>query len=237
MESWSIGFDGDEDVERHAAMRDARPLRQGSGPGAQKPLLRLRIVSDYICPWCYIGLVRIERLRDEFQVELETCAYDLKPGLPPQGLPRSEAYAGRVYPPGYIENLLQLARDSGIDMKRPELVPNTRKAHEATEYARDRGRLWEFHHSVFKAYWEEERDIGDVDVLADVGASCGLDTQALRTALADGRYAGRIQEQIEWGRAAGVTGVPTVVFNDRFAVVGAQDYEVFLDVARRVASG
>ncbi len=170
-------------------------------------------------------------------MEFDPCAYDLKPGIPPEGLPREQVYAGRVYPPGYIDNMREIARQSGIDMKRPALIPNTRKAHEATEYARDGGLLWEFHRAVFKAYWEDERNIGDVDVLAEVAASCGLDGEGLREALADGRYTERIQEQIEWGRAVGVTGVPTTVFNERFAVVGAQDYEVFADIARRIASG
>jgi predicted DsbA family dithiol-disulfide isomerase len=181
--------------------------------------------------------VRVERLREEFQVEFDPFAYDLKPGLPPEGLPREQVYAGRVYPSGYVDNMREIARQSGIEMKRPPIIPNTRKAHEATEYARDGGRLWEFHRAVFKAYWEDERDIGDEDELADVASSCGLDADGLREALADGRYAGRIREQMEWGRAAGVTGVPTTVFNERFAVVGAQDYEVYADIARRIASG
>ena len=181
--------------------------------------------------------MRVERLRDEFEVKFDPFAYDLKPGIPSEGLPREQIYAGRVYPPGYVDNMREMARQSGIDMKRPALIPNTRKAHEATEYARDNGRLWEFHRAVFKAYWEDERNIGDVDVLADAVSSCGLDAGGLRGALADGRYADRVREQIEWGRAAGVTGVPTVIFNERFAVVGAQDYEVFADVARRITSG
>ncbi len=181
--------------------------------------------------------MRVERLREEFEVDFDPVAYDLKPGLPPEGLPREKVYAGRVYPPGYVDHMREVARQSGIEMKRPAIIANTRKAHEATEYARDGGRLWEFHRAVFKAYWEDERDIGDVEVLADVGSTCGLDADGLREALADGRYADRVREQMEWGRAAGVTGVPTTVFNERFAVVGAQDYEVFADIARRIASG
>lgn len=181
--------------------------------------------------------MRVERLRDEFEVDFEPFAYDLKPGLPPEGLPREKAYAGRVYPEGYIDNMRQVAADSGIQMKRPPVIPNTRKAHEATEYARDNGRIWEFHRAAFKAYWEDERNIGDVDVLAEVASSCGLDATGLRDALADGRYSERIDEQIAWGRAAGVTGVPTTIFNERFAVVGAQDYLVFADIARRITSG
>ncbi len=181
--------------------------------------------------------MRVERLREEFSIEFDPCAYDLKPGIPPEGLPREQVYAGRVYPPGYVDNMREIARLSGIEMARPALIPNTRKAHEATEYARDNGRLWEFHRAVFKAYWEDDRNIGDVDVLADAAASCGLNVDGLREALAAGWYADRVREQIEWGRAAGVTGVPTLIFNERFAVVGAQDYAVFADIARRIASG
>ena len=181
--------------------------------------------------------MRVEQLREEFDVEFDVAAYDLKPGLPPEGLPRKQVYAGRVYPPGYVDSMRETARESGIDMKRPAIIANTRKAHEATEYARDHGRLWEFHRAVFKAYWEDERDIGDVGVLADVASTCGLDADGLGEALADGRYGGRVREQMEWGRAAGVTGVPTTIFNERFAVVGAQDYEVFADIARRIVSG
>jgi predicted DsbA family dithiol-disulfide isomerase len=181
--------------------------------------------------------VRVERLSEEFDVQFDACAFDLKPGLPPEGMPRKEVYAGRVYPPGYVDNMLQTARESGIEMKRPPIIPNTRKAHEATEFARDAGRLLEFHRAVFHAYWVEEQNIGDVDVLCAIATGCGLDGDALRSALVDGRYAASVEEQIAWTRAVGITGVPTTIFDHRFAVVGAQEYELFLDVAKRVASG
>jgi predicted DsbA family dithiol-disulfide isomerase len=181
--------------------------------------------------------VRAERLLEEFEVQFDVCAYDLRPGIPLEGMSREEATRGRTYPAGYLENLRQTALDSGIDMKRPAIIPNTRKAHEATEFAREGGRLLPFHRAVFQAYWEEERDIGDAGVLCEIGGGCGLDAGALRRALDEGRYAARVQEQMDWSREAGVTGVPTFIFEEKFAVVGAQDYEVFRDVASRVASG
>lgn len=119
----------------------------------------------------------------------------------------------------------------------PPLVANTFKAHEATEFAKEGGRLMEFHRAVFSAYWERGENIGDVEVLCRVASECGLDTEALRAALADGRYAKRVEEQMDWARTAGVGGVPTFVFNEKFALVGAQEYEVFADVARRIQSG
>jgi predicted DsbA family dithiol-disulfide isomerase len=228
-ESWGIGFDGNIDVERHAGI-------EVDEPPPTRPI-RLLVVSDYICPWCYIGFTRVERLRTEFDVQLSVGAYELRPGIPPEGISRAAASAGRVYPPGYLENLRNLAAESGIDMKRPPLVPNTRKAHEATEFAREHGKLWEIHRALFHAYFEEERNLGDTEVICEIASSLGLDAGELRRALEDRRYAEEIEQQLAWARAAGITGVPAVVFNEKFAVVGAQDYTVVRDVASRVAAG
>lgn len=177
--------------------------------------------------------MRAERLWEEFQVELDPCAYDLHPGTPPEGLPRS----GSPYPPAYQEHIRRNAREAGIEMRPPPIIAYTRLAHQATEFARDHGRLLPFQRAVFRAYWEEGQDIGDVEVLCRLASACGLDPQALRQALAEGRYAQRVEEQMRWARSVGTGGVPTFIFNDRFALMGAQEYEVFLDVARRIVRG
>jgi predicted DsbA family dithiol-disulfide isomerase len=181
--------------------------------------------------------VRVERLIEEFAVDFDVCAFDLKPGIPPEGLSREEAYAGRVYPAGYLDNLIGTANDAGINMKRPPVIPNTRKAHEATEFAKKAGMLVPFHRALFTAYFEREENIGDVSILCRLASDCGLDSVALGTALDEGRYASEVEEQIAWTRAAGITGVPTFIFDEKFALVGAQEYAVFRDVAQRVASG
>jgi predicted DsbA family dithiol-disulfide isomerase len=229
MESWSVGYEGDDDVERHAGMHDARPAQ---------PPLHVTLVSDYICPWCYVGLARLERLRADFDVTLDCCAYDLRPGIPPEGIAREEISKGRVYPQGYLDNLRQTALDAGIDMKRPPLVPNTRKAHEATEFAKEHGGdLWAVHRALFRAYFEEEQNIGDPDVVVAACTRAGLDAGTLREALTDGRYQPEVERQMAWSREIGISGVPTAIFNSKFAVVGAQDYELFRDVAGRIVRG
>ena len=171
---------------------------------------------------------------DEFAVDFDVSAYELRPGLPSEGLPRDQLQANRVYPPGYLDNMRRTAQEAGIEMKRPPLVPNTRRAHEATEFAKEAGRLLLFHRAVFRAYWEDEENIGDIDVLCRICAECGLDAAELRAALEDGRFARPVEEQIEWSGTAGITGVPTFIFDEKFSLVGAQDYEVFRDVARRI---
>jgi predicted DsbA family dithiol-disulfide isomerase len=226
MESWSVGYEGNDDVERHAGMDNE--------PASIKPGLSLTVVSDYICPWCFVGFTRIEALRAEYDIDLEACAYELRPGIPPEGISRAEASKGRVYPPGYLEHLRQTALDSGIDMKRPPIIPSTRLAHEMTEFAKEHGKLWEVHRALFSAYFEHEQDLGNLDILLGVAGEIGLDVDAMNTALSTHRYATEVQRQLDWSREVGVTGVPTVIFNNRFSLVGAQDLNVFQDVARRI---
>jgi predicted DsbA family dithiol-disulfide isomerase len=217
-------------VERHAGIEE--------GVATQKPTIRINLVSDYICPWCYIGLARLEKLRPDYDIQLDTTAYELRPGMPPEGVSREEASKGRTYPEGYLDNLRATARDAGIELKRPPHIPSTLKAHEATEYVKEHGGdIWAFQRALFHAYFEEERNTGDIDVICEAAASVGVDANDLRVALQEGRYAGEVARQIQWARDVGVTGVPTVVFNEKFAIVGAQDELVFRDVAKRVAAG
>src|SRR5438093_13595565 len=103
---------------------------------------------------------------DEFAVDFHVSAYELRPGLPPEVLPRDQLQANRVYPPGYLDNMHRIAREAGIEMKRPPLLPNTRKAHEATEFAKESGPLLPFHRAVFRAYCAAVEHIGHVHALA-----------------------------------------------------------------------
>jgi len=130
-----------------------------------------------------------------------------------------------------------MARESGIEMIAPPVVANTFKAHQATEFAKDGGRLRQFHRAVFSACWERGENIGREDVRCRLAPAGGRDGDEWRAALADGRYAQRVEEQMAWARSAGLGGVPTFIFDEKFALVGAQDYQVFADVARRMQRG
>ena len=191
--------------------------------------------------------MRVERLKEELPLEVDIWAYDLRPGLPPQGLPREEVYKGSRYSAEHFAYLFQVAEEAGINMVLPALVANTGKAHEATEFAKEAGKPFEYNRAVFRAYWEGGEDIGQADVLCRLAGECGMDGEELRRALAEGRYRQRVEEQMRWSRQAGIGGIPTFVFStgggsasggtDRFALMGAQSYEVFLDVAQRLLRG
>jgi predicted DsbA family dithiol-disulfide isomerase len=133
-----------------------------------------------------------------------------------------------------------LAREYGVEMAPPSVKPRSRWAHEAAEFARDRGQFDALRTALFQAYFVADRNIGEPDVLADVAASVGLDGDELRAALADGRYTARVRELEGLSAQIGVTAVPTMVFADTVAVQGAQPYSVLRQAyeaaAERVAA-
>ncbi len=200
--------------------------------------LRITAYSDYVCPWCYIGLQRIEQLQREFPVAVEWRPFELHPETPRTGA----QLAGRLGSPerarAYRDNILMLAHESGLDMRMPPAVANSHLALEAAEFARDHGGFDAYHRALFHAYFEEGRDLGDADVLCEIARACGVDDQGLRQALADERYAARIDQITREARENEVVSTPTFVFDTGmdggFRLTGAQDYAVFASVTGRL---
>jgi predicted DsbA family dithiol-disulfide isomerase len=87
---------------------------------------------------------------------------------------------------------------------------------------------------MFKAYFDDLEDIGQVDTIVRIGESAGLDGAALREALESGAYRQQVDDGIQWAREVGVTGVPTFIINETWAVVGAQDYAVFESLLKKL---
>jgi predicted DsbA family dithiol-disulfide isomerase len=109
----------------------------------------------------------------------------------------------------------------------PEIVPNSHKALELTELARDEGVHEPFHTRVLDAYWAESRDIGDEAVLLELAADVGLDPGKAVAALADGRYRDRIASSTREANALGIHAIPAFVLDSRALLVGAYPHEVF----------
>ena len=162
-------------------------------------------------------------MRQEYDVEVEWRAFELHPGIPPEGelIPFSpERMAqGRAA-------FRALADEAGLPYGERKHWYNTDLAHEATEWARDRGAQEAMHHAIMRAYFVEDRNIGSPEVLIELAADLGLDAEDLRQALAQRRYRPRVQDQYEEARQIGVTAVPTFVA-DNLAIVGAHPYRSF----------
>jgi len=127
-----------------------------------------------------------------------------------------------------------MARVNGMEMVTPSRIPNTRLAHEATEYAREQGKGEDFHRIVFRKYYDEGRDIGCWEVLRAVSQEAGLDADEMQRVVELGQYTVAVNALVQEAYQIGVTGVPTYVLNDRYAIVGAQPYEVFLEALRQI---
>lgn len=211
-----------------AAMIDA--LAAPAPPGR----LRILVFSDYICPWCYIGLARIERLQREFPIDVIWAPYELHPETPPEGTPLAAAPGSRRAAMQAL--LMQIAADEGIELASPRRLSNSRLALEAAEYARDQSpdAFEMLHRALFRAYFVEGRDLGEPETVLALGEAAGLDRAALAKALEERRYAAQVDAWVGWAREHGIGGTPTFLFDGRFALTGAQEYLVFADIARRL---
>lgn len=187
--------------------------------------LRVLVWSDYICPFCYVGLERTRWLEREHGASVDVLPFDLHPEYPPGGVPRS-ALEER-YGPEIHERTRRAVEAAGLEYGPPERIPRSRKALALAELARDRGLHDALHERLLHAYWSQARDIGDDDVLVELATESGLDAEEARAALADEGYLGRVAGSTRAAQEHGVNAVPAFVLGDRLLVLGAQPHETF----------
>ena len=168
----------------------------------------------------------VERLKAEHNVDVEWRPFYLYMDTPPEGRDLPE-YIKRNRAQGYENRLHQMAESYGMEFKSVQRIYNTRLAHEATEYAREHGKGNEFHKVVFRKVYAEGLDPSQWEVLRAAAQEVGLDPEELQREVESEKYMAKVVDQVRWAYQIGVTGVPTYVINDRYAIVGAQPYEVF----------
>ena len=200
------------------------------------------IISDFVCPWCYIGKRHLDALRAEADIETRWHPYLLHPEMPAGGIDRAELVRAKF---GSEERARELGRtveaaacEAGlfIALGKAPRVPDTRDAHRLMRWATGQGVADALAESLFAAYFVDGRDIGDAEVLADLGANVGLDRAVVVKLLASDADREAVQAQADHARAIGVSGVPTMVFDRKLAVVGAQPVEALRTAVAQVAS-
>jgi len=205
----------------------------------------LEIVSDLVCPWCYIGQRRLERAlnRDGAPApRLLWRAFQLNPDIPPDGVPRqaylAAKFGGTLHADRIYEAIGAAGTAEGIRFQFDRILrtPNSLNAHRLKRHARRHDAEPDVTARLYRAYFEQARDIGLAGVLADIAAEAGLEhTETLRYLASDeDRLA--VQAEDIGTRRQGITGVPCVVINGKYALSGAQEPEFFLplfDLARQ----
>ncbi len=164
---------------------------------------------------------------------MQFAPFLLDPGVPPEGRPQPPHGGERSEARAYLE---QRAEAAGVQFTAGRTHRSSSAlALQAAEFAADRGGdAQAFHRRVFKAYFENLEDIGQVETLVRLGEETGLAGGALRQALEDGVYRERVDEAVEGARRAGVRSVPTFIFDEEYAIVGAQEYETFEAVMKEL---
>jgi predicted DsbA family dithiol-disulfide isomerase len=205
--------------------------------------LTIDVVSDVVCPWCYVGKRRLERAlvqQSDDKVEIRWLPFFLDPSVPPGGIPRIDYITRKFGTPGKItpahERLVGIGASIGIDFKfeRIERQPNTLDAHRVIGWAQEAGRASSVVNRLFELFFTEGADIGAHDVLIEAGKFAGLDAGRLRQDLAGDRDTDLVARQVIAATNAGIGGVPFFVFDKKLAVAGAQEEGVLLEAMRKV---
>ena len=182
----------------------------------------------------------LDSLRQSGAVSVEFRAYELRPAeasaTTPEELEQRRAYLARGWP-----RVQKIALDSfGLDLRRGEGdgQHSTRLAHVGAKYAHEQGRGEAYHRAVFRAHWQELRDIASPDVLAEIALGLGLDPAGFRLALESEEYLQAVYADEYWAYQQGLQGVPAFIFGDRYLVSGAQPPEVLAQIVDKcIAEG
>ena len=202
-------------------------------------MIKLDILSDPICPWCYIGKANLDRAlaaRPDHPFEIEWHPFQLNPDMPAEGMDRQAyldaKFGGRDQADAVYGRIAEAAKAAGLNLKLSEIprTPNTIDAHRLIHWAGLEGRQTAAVSRLFKAYFEELQDIGDKAVLLEISEGIGLDRAMIERLLASDGDLAEIRARDAHARERGVTGVPTFVIANQHVAPGAQPVELWTKV-------
>ncbi len=209
-------------------------------------MLTIEIVSDLVCPWCFIGLRRlstaIEQVRREipgFSCRKVWRPFFLNPDTPPQGEPYMPFLEAKFGSREAVEALFARVREAGraydLDyaFERITLRANTLQAHRLIHWAQQRGEAEQLVERLFVAQFQRGEYVGDVALLTQIAAECGYPPAEVAAYLASTQDVDTVRSQEAEGRAAGIRQVPTFIVDCRLVVVGAEDPAVLAEAMRQ----
>jgi len=208
--------------------------------------LRVGMIADLVCPWCYLGKRRLDAALDAVLGPTETrwLPFQLNPDMPAEGMGFEEYLSKKFGDPAKVQpgldELVQAGLAEGIRFRFDlvKRVPNTLDAHRLMQLAEHEGASTPgVAEGLFSSFFEEGLDIADRDVLVEVAGSHGIAASAVHAALADDKLRREVLDNEAEVRRGGVTGVPNFLINDRLFVIGAQPKQVLVDAFDRAMFG
>lgn len=199
--------------------------------------MRIDIFYDLVCPWCFIGKHRLECAlaeRPGLRVELRWQPFQLNPAMPRQGMPRGAYLAAKFGGPERAAQIYAVVGEAAareglrLALERIERTPNTLDAHRLVRHVTaSGGSAAAATEALFRAYFQEGRDIGDPAILAQIGGALGLDAGSVRAYLASEADTAAVAAADAAARQMGIQAVPCFVFDRRYALSGAQEPAAF----------
>ncbi len=216
-----------------------------TGESEHLPIV-IDVVSDVICPWCYLGKRRLDRALDMLGDVPVTVAYRpflLDPSIPPEGVTRSEYMAAKFPDPDVARRGATALKEYGLAegiafaFDKIKRTPNTMDAHRLIRWSRSQGQQPAVVERLFHVYFQKGEDIGDRDVLLSVAKDCGMDVVLVGDLLNGDADKKKIFDEVKHFYKLGVNGVPTFILNRQYGMVGAQDVDVLVEMIERLARG
>jgi len=210
----------------------------------QKEKIKVDIVSDVACPWCYVGKRRLEAALKEWKgvpVEIEWHPFQLDPSIPEEGLDRitylTNKFGDMEHVKEMSDRLTEVGAAEGITFNFGDkwLAVNTLPLHQLLLMAGKEGFKDALKERFLKAYFDENLPLNDPEVLQSIMKTFGWDAEKTNNILADDSIAYAVKQEIAHYQQLGVTGVPFFIINDKYGISGAQPKSVFLDAFAQVA--
>ena len=208
-----------------------------------KPV-RIDIVSDVVCPWCFIGKKRLENavaMKPDVPVELHWRPYFLNDWIPREGISREEylttKFGGVERYKGIAQRVAAAAQAEGLTyaMDKISRQPNTLDAHRLIRWAGELGKAAEMKQTLMDFYFTQGGDLTDRETLVRAASQVGLDAEKVRADLASDKDVAEVEREAEAAKEAGIQGVPMFIFDGRFAVSGAQAPETLAEAIERAS--
>lgn len=203
------------------------------------------VISDAICPWCFLGKRRLDAALEvlpDLDIFVRWRPFMLDPTIPPEGMDR-QAYMLNKFGAERLKTihdpLIAAGRELGVPYRFEAITrtPNTLEAHRLIRWAHTADRQHEVAEQLFLAYWSEGQDVGDRAILARCAGEAGLNAAQIAELLDSDQDVDNVKAEIAHASRIGVTGVPTFILAQRYALSGAQPPEVLADAIRRLAAG
>jgi len=211
----------------------------------QKPLVQINIISDVVCPWCYIGKRRLEKalksMENDFDFELNYLPFELNPDMPESGSDQKAyliaKFGGEERFKQITQHVTQVAKEEGLafNFDKQDISPNTKSAHRIIWKAKEAGKQLQVVEALFKAYFTDGVDLSRKENLMAIAQRAGLSKEEITDAMSNDESLQAVAMAQLHNRQLGVSGVPFYIINNKYAISGAQPAEAFIDAIKDIA--